>query len=81
MHSFKPLHPLFDYTKPHVLLRFVQADGTVASFSSGINSLTGDRMSWFNDAPPSIGDSLKWVNSVVRDILAKCTVTHREGNM
>jgi hypothetical protein len=67
-------HPLTDLSKPHVFVRFTDATGD-HTFGSAINSLTGDRLSGFDNAAPSINDSKRWILSVVRDIQAKATVT------
>ena len=48
-------------------------DGKEKTFSTCINSLSGDRMSWFNDDPPSVDNGARWAKSVFSDIRVKAT--------
>ena len=50
-------------------------DGEEHSFSTTINSLTGDRLSWFDNDPPSINDSMRWIKSVFVDVRKKAEVS------
>ena len=61
----------YDKTKPWVYVEFTHSDGLSHIFYSAINEMTGDRLSAFDDSPPTVGDSLSWVKSVVRDIKAR----------
>jgi hypothetical protein len=52
-------------------IRFIHKDDTEHTFTSVVNRLTGDRMSYFDSSAPTVGDSLAWVRSVFRDIRKK----------
>jgi len=41
------------------------------SFSTCVNDLTGSRLSWFDNDPPTIDDPMPWIKSVFKDIRAK----------
>lgn len=72
--------PLSDTAAPWVAVRF-RRNGTEHRFCSAVNTLTGNRLSWFDDSAPRIGDSLKWVRSVIRDIRARETVLEIAGTI
>lgn len=67
-------HPNARLSSPHVFVRFIHTDGKEHTFGSCVNDLTGDRLSGFDNAAPSVNDSIKWIKSVIRDINAKATV-------
>ena len=75
------MNPLIDQSKPFGVISFIHSDGTTHVFSSGINSLSGSRLSAFDSNAPSIDDSMKWVKSVFRDIHAKATVLSTQGRL
>jgi hypothetical protein len=60
--------PLTDTSKPWVVVTFIHADRTARKFYSVVSEMTGDRLSSFHPASPSLNDDLSWVRSVVRDI-------------
>jgi hypothetical protein len=64
--SSKP-HPLCDMEKPWSVIRFIHK-GSEREFYTMINTMTGDRMTAFDNDPPSINDPVKWIKSVFRDI-------------
>ena len=62
-------------------IRFIHfRDGKEHYFYSVINSLSGSRLSAFDDNAPTIDDSLKWVRSVFRDIKQKAEVIEVIGD-
>ncbi len=74
-------HPLHDTTAIGGAIRFTHSDGQAHEFYSWVNRLTGQRLSGFDNDPPSINDPLKWVRSVVRDIRAKAEVLEEIGTL
>jgi len=54
--------------------------GKEQSFSSCINDLSGDRLTWFDNEPPSIGDSLAWVRGAFKEIRKKAEIISCEGD-
>lgn len=72
-----------DVTKIHHLarpgeksgkIRFIHfRDGKEHTFYTCVNDLTGSRMSWFDNDPPDINESLAYINSVFTDICKKAT--------
>jgi hypothetical protein len=76
------LHPLADTSKKYVMVRFIHPqDGKEHQFFSVVNSLTGDRISGFDDSPPSLEDSMSWVKSVVRDLKARAKILETISNL
>jgi hypothetical protein len=68
--------------KPWGEIKFIHhLNGETWVFYSYVNELNGDRLSAFNTEPPSIGDSLKWVKSVFRDIRTKAEVLECIGTL
>lgn len=72
------IHPLASGKTGRI--RFIHSDGKEHSFTSTVNELSGDRMSWFDDEPPSVGDTVSWVRSVFRDIRKKAEVIEVAGD-
>jgi hypothetical protein len=75
------MHTLHDTSKKGGSIRFVRPNGSIHEFSSWVNSLTGDRLSAFDNNPPTVNDSLSWVKSVFRDIQSKNQVVAKTGNI
>jgi hypothetical protein len=75
------VHPLHDVRAAGVAIRFIHSDGEIHEFYSWVNRMTNNRLSGFDNDPPTVGDSLKWVRSVVRDITARRPVLDRIGNL
>jgi hypothetical protein len=66
------LNTLTDTTKPWVVLKFTHfRDNKIHTFRSEVNRLTGDRLSSFDSGPPTVGDSIGWVRSVIKDVFKK----------
>ena len=61
-------------------IRFIHEDGKEHSFTSVVNDLTGNRMSYFDSDAPSVNDPLSWVRSVFRDIRKKAKVLEVIGD-
>jgi hypothetical protein len=74
-------HPLHDSSATGGAIRFTHHDGSIREFYSWVNRLSGDRLSGFDNDPPSVNDPLKWARSVVRDIAALRPVLDRIGNL
>jgi len=55
-------------------IKFVHSDGSIRAFSTCVNSLSGSRLSYFDNDPPSIDDPMPWIKSVFRDIRKKAKV-------
>lgn len=79
MRAVKAIHPLLRTGQKAGAIRFVH-DGKERRFYSGVNDLTGDRLSAFDAEAPSLNDTLAWVRSVFRDIRNKCRVVHEVGD-
>ena len=57
---------------PWCIIEFIHfKDKKKHVFYSCINDMSGDRLSAFDNDPPSVNDELKWVKSVLRDIKNK----------
>ena len=68
MQSDPTKNTLFNDTLPYGKITFIHGDGTTHTFQSGVNKLTGNRLSWFDNFAPSVGDSLKTAVSTFRKI-------------
>lgn len=76
MKTLPPLkpNPLIDQSKPWTVARFTHLpDGSTRTFYSGINEMSGNRLSAFGSDTPSINEPVSWVQTVLRDILAKAS--------
>ena len=66
---------LADPSKKSGTIRFIHRakDGKESerTFTSVVNRLSGDRLSWFDDAAPSVGNSTKSVQSMFNNIRKK----------
>jgi hypothetical protein len=66
------INPLTDTSKPWVLVKFIHfGDNEEHTFRSEVNSLTGARLSSFDDNAPDVGDTITWVRGVLRGIAKK----------
>jgi hypothetical protein len=74
-------HQIGDTEKPWGEIKFIHTDGKEHIFYSYINEMSGNRLSAFDNDPPSINDPIKWVKSVFRDIRKKATVIESIGNL
>jgi hypothetical protein len=71
---FKKIHSLADPEKKAGFIRFVHfGDGSERTFTTVVNSLSGDRLSWFDGNAPYVTKTDAWPKSVFRDIRAKAT--------
>ena len=62
-------------------IRFIHSgDGKEHSFTSVVNNMSNDRLSYFDSEAPSVNDSKTWVKSVVRDIKNKAEVLEIIGD-
>jgi hypothetical protein len=76
------MNSLTNTKKPWGKITFIHhRTGEEHSFYSCVNKLTNDRLSAFDNEPPSIGDNMTWVKSVFRDIKTKCKILSIEGNI
>lgn len=74
MKNPKVIHPLARPNVPSGKIRFIHfRDGTEHTFYTCVNDLTGSRMSWFDNNPPDVDESLAYIRSVFRDIRKKAT--------
>jgi hypothetical protein len=76
----KRINPLASESHPCSLIRFIHKDGKEHSFGFAVNSMSGDRMSWWDSAPPDINEPIAWVKSVLKDIKAKAKVLEHIGD-
>ena len=67
----KPSHSLISTDAPWGEISFIHTDDTPHSFYSGINEMTGSRLSAFDSDAPGIDDPMSWVRSVFRGIHKK----------
>jgi hypothetical protein len=55
--------------KPWGVIRFINfKDGSEYKFYTMVNEMSGNRLTAFDNDPPSINDSLPWIKSVFKDI-------------
>ena len=74
MKNAKVLHRLAQNNRPSGRIRFIHfRDGKEHSFTSCVNEMSGNRLSYFDDSAPTIDDPVAWVRSVFRDIRKKAT--------
>lgn len=78
--SRPPNHPLIDLKSPWIEITFIHEDGKEHSFYSGINTLSGDRLSAFDKAPPTINESIGEVKNTIRNIKRKATIVSVFGS-
>ena len=76
----KDIHPLADETKPCGSIKFIHTDNKEHIFAFATNTLSGSRLSWFDNSAPSVDDTTKWVKSVFKDIKAECKVIECIGD-
>jgi hypothetical protein len=76
----KQIHPLTDPNFRGGKITFTHKDGSKHTFLSVVNEMTGDRLSSFDNAAPSINDSITWVKSVFSSIRRKANVIESIGN-
>ncbi len=62
---------LVDKSVFFVFLRFERKDGSKHFFYSAVNKMSGNRLTGFDCAPPSVGDSLAYVRGVIKQIKTK----------
>lgn len=67
--------PLTDTEKPWGVITFIHSDGKEHLFYTAANEMSGNRLSAFDNAAPSIDDEISWIKSVFRDIRKKAKVT------
>ena len=68
------IHSLADPSKKSGTIRFVHfRDGTEHTFTSVVNRLSGDRLSWFDGAAPSVGNDVRQVKRMFDSIREKAT--------
>jgi hypothetical protein len=76
------MNNLVDKSKPWGTITFLHhKTGKKHEFYSCINRLSGNRLSAFDNNPPSIDDNLRWVKSVFKDINSKCKILAFEGTI
>lgn len=62
-------------------IRFIHfRDGKEHAFYTCVNDLSGSRMSWFDNNPPDIDESLSYIRSVFKDIRKKAEVIEVIGD-
>ena len=61
---------IVDTTKPWVRIHFLH-EGKETSFYSAVNEMTGDRLTAFGSAAPTIGHTLKEVRTIIKNIKAR----------
>ncbi len=75
------IHPLAEKGEKSGKIRFIHfKDNKEHYFSSVVNSMTGDRMSYFDSDAPSVNDGIGWVKSVFKDIKKKSKVLEVIGD-
>lgn len=76
----KQIHPLCDESEKGGKIFFIDDNGVEHSFSSCINSLSGDRLSWFDSDAPTVYGAFSWVKSIVKNIKNKFKVVKTLGD-
>ncbi len=73
----KPKHSLIDPNSPWIEIKFIHAaDGKLHSYYSGVNTLSGSRLSAFDTDPPTIDESWPDVKKTIENIIIKCNEIH-----
>lgn len=81
MRDNKAIHILARPNTPAILVRFIHfADGKEHKYMSAINDLTGDRLTAFDNDPPTIGHTFNEVLKVVRNIQKKSKILEIIGD-
>lgn len=73
------IHELAEPRAKSGKIRFIH-NGKEHTFYTCVNSMTKDRMSYFDNNPPTINNSLSWIKSVFNDIRAKSHVVECVGD-
>lgn len=74
------LHPLAAPNVQSGRIEFEHSDGTLHTFTSVVNSLSGSRLCYFDNDAPDVDPSLAYVRSVFRDIRNKAKVRSSVGD-
>jgi len=64
----KQVHPLADENKPFVKIKFIHSDKKEHFFYSCVNTLSGDRLTAWDNSPPTINDSMADVKRTIQKI-------------
>jgi hypothetical protein len=67
----KEVSPMASAKHPCGKIVFIHKDGKEHTFGFAVNKMTGSHMSWWDNNPPDIGESLDYIKTVFRDIKNK----------
>lgn len=68
------IHPLARAGVKSGKITFIHfRDGATHTFQTCVNDLSGSRLSWFDNNPPDVDESLAYIRSVFKDIRKKAT--------
>jgi len=74
------IHPLASPNKKSGKIRFIHSDGKEHSFYSCVNSLSGQRLSAFDNEAPTIEADKSSIRSIFNKIRMKCKVLEVIGD-
>ena len=73
----KPKNSLIDPNSNWIVIKFVHVnDGQLHSYYSGVNTLSGSRLSAFDNNSPTIDEPWKDIKKTIKKILINCTEIH-----
>jgi hypothetical protein len=65
------IHPLARAEEKSAFIRFVHIDKKEHTYSTCVNDLTGDRMSWFDNHAPDVNQPLREIKRMFKNINKK----------
>lgn len=65
------IHPLARAEEKSAFIRFVHIDKKEHTYSTCVNDLTGDRMSWFDNDAPDVNQPLSEIKRMFKNINKK----------
>lgn len=74
------IHPLADPEKKFFFARFVHPDGKEYTFTSVVNSMTGDRLSYLDRGTPTIDNDGSAAKSIIKQIKEFCEIKEMFGS-
>lgn len=70
------LNPLTDKTQPFTLVEFIDSKKEKHVFHSEVNSLTGDRLTAFDNEAPTINNSINDIKKIISNIEKRATIVN-----
>lgn len=74
------IHSLARTNEKSCKVTFQRKNGSIATFSSVINDMTGDRMTYFNNDAPTINNTKADIKKMIQQIRMDCTIIEHIGD-